>query len=244
MNLTLISLLGGTLFFLCFIIFKIITSQTPSNIAANVNTNNKTIKNSFNTTNNNSVNINNITNIDVSPSMKKSSNYDISLVFLITFLTIVATTIFYFKYKSYINIFIIVISCLYLLLLGLHTYLKFNTRKMLISLIFSIFIVCSLLYFYYFPLYTPENIKNLYDASQIDFNLIIYNPEPATFILFKLAAFAFSISLFSYELFLLFVKKIYSYKDIFYYKIGIFIFIIIFESGLINKLTYFVQHIN
>lgn len=57
MNLTLILILGVTLFFLCFIIFKIVTSQSPFNINTNLNNNNKVIKNSFNTVNDNSINL-------------------------------------------------------------------------------------------------------------------------------------------------------------------------------------------
>lgn len=70
MNLTLILILGVTLFFLCFIVFKIVISQSPFNINANVNNNNKVIKNSFNTVNDNSVNVKNVTNINVQSSKK------------------------------------------------------------------------------------------------------------------------------------------------------------------------------
>lgn len=65
MNLTLILILGVTLFFLCFIIFKIVTSQSPFNINTNLNNNNKVIKNSFNTVNENSINLKKITNINI-----------------------------------------------------------------------------------------------------------------------------------------------------------------------------------
>lgn len=245
MNLTLISILGGTLFFLCFIIFKIVTSQSPFNINTNVNNNNKIFKNSFNTVNDNSINVKTVTNINVQYSKKTSYNDDNSWYSIIICFIAIATTIsLYNKYQSYIDIFIIVSLCLYLIFLGFHTYIKFNTKKMLQSLLFSIALVSLLIYFYFYPLYIPENIEALYNANKITLSLIWDNMIAASFIFTNSFTIFASICMFYQELFSLFVKKTYCYKYIFHSKLYILFFIILFESGLLYKIVYFSQKLN
>lgn len=245
MNLTLILILGVTLFFLCFIIFKIVTSQSPFNINTNLNNNNKVIKNSFNTVNDNSINLKKITNINIQTSKKtSSSDNDVWNYLSLCLIAIAITTFLYNKYQSYIDTFIVISLCLYLIFLSIHTYIKFNTKKMLQSLFFSIVLVSLLLYFYFSPLYIPENIEILYTSNNITLPLIWDNIMPASFIFSSLFIAFFCIFVFYQELFSLFIKKVYYYKDILYLKLFILFFIILFESGLFYKLIYFLENTN
>lgn len=107
---------------------------------------------------------------------------------------------------------------------------------MLQSLLFSIALVALLLYFYFSPLYIPENIEILYNANNITLPLVLDNMKAASFIFINLFIIFFSICMFYQELFLLFVKKTYYYKSILYTKLVILIAIVFFESGLFHKL--------
>lgn len=171
-----IILLILTLVAVLFILYKVVTSTTIPNLNININNKNRSpyIRDSFN----NTTNIDNSTHNTINfsdNSYNDSSN--IILYLLGLFITGVIATNFYKKNIDKINsvlIFSILIVAVIYLCVVLYSKLKgFLSKELIVYLILSFWALFIVIYFFFYPQYTPANISTL-------------KPYTATFIILRL----------------------------------------------------------
>lgn len=171
-----------------FILYKVVTSTNIPNLNVNINTSRKNspnIKNSFNHTTNVYKSIHN--NINVNQNNSSGSNgSDPSIVAFIA-LPIIAGLILFNTYKKYLkeinSTLIYSVLAIALIFIMIALFSKFRgtlTTNLIQYLLISFFALFVVVVFYFFPLYSPDNLTSLLssqtpmDLPSLDSNIVAF----------------------------------------------------------------------